>query len=106
MIQTTLPRAAFGPILMTPGVQDLIGDQPWLIESMLVRHMRGDYGHLCDEDVAVNDIAFNAGRGTILSVYCDDDGNAIWDQSYIHRDTVLQADADLCHTTILLPSEY
>lgn len=91
---------------MTNGVQDLIGDQPWLIESMLVRHMRGDYGHLCEDDVALNDIAFNAGRGTILSVYEDDDGNPIWIQSYLHSDSVLQANPELCHTTILLPSEY
>lgn len=63
--------------------------------QFLERHVRGDWGDLCAEDVAENEYAVAHGL-RILSSYTTSAGDRIW----------LITEADRSATTFLLPDEY
>ena len=62
---------------------------------LLARHITGDWGDLCEEDVAENRLSVEQGF-RILSSYELETGEKIW----------LITEADRSATTFLLPSEY
>lgn len=85
---TTQPLFTTGPVYMTQGVRDVN------IRSYLRRHLRGDWGDLCDDDKAANDMALIAGT-RIFSAYHTPEGK-IW----------IITEADRSSTTVLTPEEY
>ena len=97
------PLFRLGQILATPGALatlDRLGVEP--LSLVLGRHVRGDWGDLCDEDREMNTHSLTNGM-RIFSSYkltaFSDDGAAtetVW----------VITEADRASTTILLPSEY
>ena len=69
--------------------------------EFLSRHVRGDWGDLCDEDKAANESALKTGA-RLLSAYTLPDKTKIW--------IITDAEIDNRHTryatTILLPEDY
>lgn len=61
----------------------------------LRRHVRGDWGTLCEEDWAENDSALQHGT-RLLSAYADLQGTVFW----------IITEADRSSTTVLLPHDY
>ena len=64
----------------------------------LLRHLKGDWGDLAEEDKSENDLAVKAGDLRIFSAYETniEDVGKIW----------IITEADRSATTILLPSDY
>lgn len=83
---------AIGRVFATPGVQELM-EQDVDITSLVSRHVRGDWGDMCEEDKAANARALHQG-GRIFSSYLVRPDTKIW---------VITEGGD---TTLLLPSEY
>lgn len=65
------------------------------IAPAIERHRRGDWGDVCKEDAAVNDIAVKVGS-RVLSSYKTDSGVEFW----------ILTEADRSVTTVLLPEDY
>jgi hypothetical protein len=63
--------------------------------EFLTRHVTGDWGDLCDEDVAENELSVEQGF-RILSAYELETGTKVW----------VITEADRSATTFLLPEEY
>jgi len=61
----------------------------------LQRHASGDWGELCEEDVAENELSLEEGF-RILSAYTDGRGTKFW----------IITEADRSSTTVLLPDDY
>lgn len=59
------------------------------------RHLRGDFGHICEADKISNDKALEHG-GRILSAYRTHDNIEFW----------VITEADRSVTTVLLPEDY
>lgn len=88
-------RFELGQLLITPGAAEAlkqIGTEP--IE-FICRHACGDWGELCVEDVAENELALQDGL-KLLSAYRLADGQKLW----------IITEADRSCTTLLLPEEY
>jgi len=92
---------SLGQIVSTPGVLGACSHEHLL--TCLGRHIRGDWGSICEEDRNVNeDVLANGGR--LLSAYpidarkpCTGYGdNCLW----------IITEADRSGTTFLLPHEY
>lgn len=83
-----------GKIVVTPGVMDTYFDDYDFLALSLSRHVKADWGDLCEEDRFQNFVAVMVGE-RILSNY----GN-------IKGDIWIITEADRSVTTILLPSEY
>ena len=69
--------------------------QPHEVAASIARHARGDWGELCDEDVAANEQALKDG-GRLLSAYKATSGTKFW----------VITEADRSATTVLLPEDY
>ena len=63
--------------------------------ELLARHVTGDWGDLCDEDKAENELSVEQGF-RILSAYELQTGTKLW----------VITEADRSATTFLLPDEY
>ena len=90
-----------GSLYFTRGVQSLVDNKEIKNSDMwncVDRHMKGDYGTLCQEDVEVNQMNLNWNSGTVMSTY-NIDGNKIWVITNL-------GDAHTTYTTVLLPEEY
>ena len=82
-----------------------LGATPAALEAMqragqnpldfLARHVRGDWGEVCEEDRRENEFALQHGF-RLLSVYTTQAGEKVW----------LISEADRSATTLLLPSDY
>lgn len=86
-----------GSLLMTRGINDKVAHDvkfAEFVESSLVKHLRGDWGDLCEEDKSENEHALIDG-GRLFSAY-DSDLAKIW----------IITEADGSATTVLLPDEY
>lgn len=83
-----------GTLLFTPGTLAL-AEQGHNLFRPLARHFHGDWGDLCDEDKAENDLSLKRGY-RILSAYQLDEHTKIW----------IITERDRSATTILLPEEY
>jgi hypothetical protein len=99
---STMPAVRFslGQILATPGALETLEDSDQSPGDFLTRHMRGDWGELCEDDRQLNDEAIKDGS-RILSAYRTLKGKKIW---IITEATDEQGKR--VATTILLPEEY
>lgn len=88
-----------GEVVATPGA---LGGCPmeYLFEC-LVRHLGGDWGHVCPEDAQSNDAALEHGS-RILSAYPIDPGKPCYGNNCLWIIT----EWDRSVTTFLLPDEY
>jgi hypothetical protein len=91
--RTLEARFQLGKIYVTPGASDAISDEERI--DALRRHVRGDWGEVCDEDKAENDFAIDKYL-RVLSAYTTTSGVRFW----------IITEADRSVTTILLPDEY
>ena len=87
------PKFPMGQLYCTPGVMECVSRIE--LESDLRRHLRCDWGDLCEEDKKRNDLALKHG-GRLFSAYTCTPNTRIW----------IITEADRSATTILLPEEY
>ncbi len=93
-----------GPVVMTPGIRDIIGtgsDAAELIQRCLDRHTSGDWGDLCDDDKQLNQDSLDEEREkgytyeNLFSSYETDFGKIY-----------IITECDRSVTTVLLSDEY
>lgn len=86
-------KFSLGRTLATPGALEALS--PEEILTALSRHVRGDWGDCCPEDVAENEFALDKYL-RLFSVYHSAAGVKFW----------VITEADRSVTTVLLPHEY
>lgn len=91
----TRPRFLPGQVVATPGALAAMAEHNCSPDTLLTRHLCGDWGGVCADDAAMNDQALT-NKGRILSSYEIAPGVVVWLISEWNRSA----------TTILLPSEY
>lgn len=87
-----------GRPVITSGVAEEIAQSEAFAEFVLAsleRHAKGDWGDLCEEDKAENELSLK-NEFRLLSAYKQDNLPKIW----------IITEADRSSTTILFPSEY
>lgn len=84
-----------GQLVATPGALGALQEAGQLPTDFLARHVRGDYGEVCEDDKRLNDEALVNGS-RILSAYRTLLGVRLW----------IITEADRSSTCILLPEEY
>jgi hypothetical protein len=89
------PLFELGQVVGTPGALQALNDAEQLPAELLNRHVTGDWGDLCDEDKAENELSVEQGF-RILSAYKLRTGRKVW----------VITEWDRSATTILLPDEY
>ena len=91
------PRPLFdlGQLVGTPGAIHALREAGQNPSALITRHVTGDWGDLCEEDEAENQLSVEQGF-RILSAYELETGTKVW----------VITEADRSATTILLPSEY
>ena len=87
------PLFQIGRLVATRGAVDTLTEDEMF--TALNRHVRGDWGDVCEEDQAANDDALRE-ELRLLSSYHTIDDVKFW----------ILTEADRSATTILLPSEY
>lgn len=85
-------RFGLGRLLVTPGALESVGHEKVL--ELLLRHAKGDWGDLEDDDRRENELSLRKGF-RLLSAY-DVGTIRLW----------VITEADRSSTTVLLPSEY
>ncbi len=91
----TIPLFPAGRIVATPGALALLEEAQKSPSEFLSRHLRGDWGDLCQEDKAENELSLQHGF-RLLSSYPVTESVTLW----------IITEADRSVTTLLLPSEY
>ena len=92
---TAKPKFSLGQIVATPGALDLLQESGESAADFLSRHVRGDYGEICEEDRQLNDQAIVDGS-RILSAYRTSKGERLW----------IITEADRSSSCLLKPDEY
>jgi hypothetical protein len=94
------PRFQPGQMVCTPGALRLVEGDAAILYRYILRHIRGDWGELDDEDKAANERALKSGA-RLLSAYTLPGKGRIWIITEAsERPLVRQL------TTVLLPDEY
>ena len=83
-----------GQIIITPAAFEVLDQMDISPESIIQRHVLGDWGDMVDSDKKANELAMEMG-GRILSVYKYPRGVELW----------VTTEPDRSATTIMLPSE-
>ena len=94
------PKFNLGQILATPGALEALEESGQTPQFFLARHVRGDWGDVCDEDKMLNDQSLVDGS-RLLSAYTTLKGKKLW--------IITEACDDSGHrlaSTILRPDEY
>lgn len=91
----TIPLFSTGQIVATPGALALLEQANKSPLEFLSRHLRGDWGDLCQEDRTENELSLKY-RFRLLSSYQVTDSETLW----------VITEADRSVTTLLLPAEY
>jgi len=91
----TIPLFSSGRIVATPGALALLEKTQRLPSEFLSRHLRGEWGDLCQDDKAENELSLKQGF-RLLSNYGITDTDTLW----------IITEADRSVTTMLLPDEY
>jgi len=99
-IANVQPKFPLGQIVVTPGALEALEKAGQTPTEFLQRHLRGDWGDVCEEDGRLNDQALIDGS-RILSAYRTSLGDKVWIITEAVDDTGNRA-----ATTVLLPSEY
>ena len=89
------PKFNLGQIVATPGALEALKESGQTPEFFLSKHVRGDWGEVCDEDKRLNDQALVDGS-RLLSAYRTIKNERLW----------IITEADRSSTCCLLPSEY
>ena len=92
---TTMSLFPPGRIVATPGALALLEKVKKSPSEFLSRHLRGDWGELCQDDKTENELSLKHGF-RLLSSYPITDSDTLW----------IITEADRSVTTLLLPSEY
>ena len=93
-----------GPIIMTPGIRELISEGPYeldIVQRCLERHTEGDWGQLCDDDRQLNQDSLKEEKEkgfTYRNLFSSYD-------TELGRFYII-TECDRSVTTILTPSEY
>ena len=90
-----IPLFPAGHIVATPGALALLNDANKSPSVFLSRHLRGDWGDLCQEDKTENELSLKYGF-RLMSSYRVTDTEKLW----------VITEADRSVTTLLLPAEY
>lgn len=91
----TIPLFPPGQIVATPGALRLLDETNESPLEFLSRHLRGDWGDLCQEDRTENELSLKQGF-RLMSSYPITDTETLW----------IITEADRSVTTLLLPAEY
>lgn len=105
----TIPRFPPGQIVATPGALALLTQHGVSADTILRRHLSGDWGTVCSDDAAVNEAALHDGS-RLLSSYLIAPGVTVWIITDAEADideagNLLTSPRRLC-TTILRPEDY
>ena len=95
--KTAFKPFTLGTVLITPGAKAAVSQQR--VFECINRHLKGDWGNVCEEDAEENCISSQEGY-RILSAYAIDATNPAKNSFWI----ITEANRE--STTILLPSEY
>lgn len=87
-------RFPLGQVVATPGA--LAAVPPDEIQKALSRHAANDWGDLCEEDKALNDVATYNGDRIMSAYHTKETLTKFW----------IITEADRSSTCVLLPSEY
>ena len=103
------PLFSAGQIVATPGALALLEQHGVSPQTILHRHLVGDWGALCSDDVAANEAALTYGS-RLLSSYEIAPGVTVWIITDAESDideagNALTTPQRLC-TTILRPEDY
>ena len=82
-----------GQLVITPHAADEL--HPADVRNAMRRHARGDWGEVCAEDAAENELSLKEGD-RLFSVYRDRAGKKFW----------IITEADRSSTCCLLPEDY
>lgn len=91
----TIPLFRAGQIVATPGALALLEQAHKTPMELLVRHLRGDWGDLCPEDKAENELSLKRGY-RLMSSYKIKETETLW----------IITEADRSATTMLVPNDY
>jgi hypothetical protein len=98
-----------GQIVATPAALALLAHHKFSSSALINRHVRGDWGDLCDEDREGNEEALLIGN-RLMSGYRLVDAQRIADTPFSKRDAFptvwIITEWDRSVTTLLLPSDY
>lgn len=91
----TIPLFSAGQIVATPGALTLLEQANQSPLEFLSRHLRGDWGDLCQDDKTENELSLKYGF-RLMSSYLVTGTERLW----------IITEADRSMTTLLLPAEY
>lgn len=91
----TIPLFPPGRLVATPGALALLEQINKSPLELLSRHLRGDWGDLCQEDKTENELSLKHGF-RLMSSYQVTETEKLW----------VITEADRSVTTLLLPAEY
>jgi len=94
-MMNTKPKFDLGRLVATPGALHALEKDHTTPESLIDRHVAGEWGKLCAEDEILNEMALQHG-GRLMSVYGLTDGAKI----------LIITESDRSATTLLLPEDY
>jgi hypothetical protein len=94
------PKFSLGQILATPGALEALQESGQNVQFFLARHVRGDWGEVCEGDKQLNDQALIDGS-RLLSAYRTLKNTRIW----IITEAADDQGKRIC-STCLLPEEY
>ena len=95
MIEVSRPKFALGKLVATPGALEVLAEAEQTPIEFIARHIRGDWGEVCEEDKQANEDALQHGE-RLLSAYHTKKGVKLW----------VITEADRSSTCLLLPEEY
>lgn len=84
-----------GRIFATPAALEALGTTGVSVINLLIRHVRGDWGDVPEEDRQQNELALTANL-RLLSSYPLPNGEKVW----------IITEADRSATTVLTPDDY
>lgn len=90
-----IPLFPSGRLVATPGALALLQQVNKSPLEFLSRHLRGDWGDLCEEDKTENELSLKHGF-RLMSSYPVTETEKLW----------IITEADRSVTTLLLPAEY
>jgi hypothetical protein len=93
--EVTVEKFPLGRIVATPGALAALDEAEQSPYEFLDRHVRGDWGEVCEEDAKENEFSLES-ELRLLSAYTTKKGEKVW----------VITEADRSSTTILLPEEY
>ncbi len=95
MVAERKPLFSLGQIVATPGALEALEQAGQTPMEFLVRHVRGDWGDVCEEDAEANEQSLKDGS-RILSSYRTKLGEKLW----------IITEADRSSSCLLTPNEY